>query len=164
MIPCTLLANILKISNGSRSKKPVSKRSGTVHKGMSTLRVLLAEDNEVNIKVMKNMLDRIGVKHIDIARNGEEAVTAEAAKVFDLVLMDMSMPIMDGLCASRLICARHRETGQPNPKIVFVTAHVSPDFEDQCRQAGGSGFLPKPFKVDKIEKCLKAICDEKERS
>jgi CheY-like chemotaxis protein len=170
MIPCTLLKTILRISEGKKHKKPASVKSDAVHEGMNRLRVLLAEDNVVNIKVMMRMLSRIGVKHVDVAQNGEEAVVAEAAKVYDLILMDMSMPIMNGPCAARLICARYqqrREDGGgeelPNhncPKIVFVTAHVSPDFEEQCRQAGGSGFLPKPFKVDEIEKCLRNICSE----
>jgi CheY-like chemotaxis protein len=172
MIPCTLLKTILRISEGKRhNTKPAAVKSDAVHEGMNRLRILLAEDNVVNVKVMMRMLSRIGVKHVDIAPNGEEAVAAEAAKVYDLILMDMSMPIMDGPCAARLICARHQQQDDGGgsggelpknhcPKIVFVTAHVSADFEEQCRQAGGSGFLPKPFKVDEIEKCLRNICSE----
>lgn len=163
MIPCALLTTISRMSKVKRHKKPVIRRSDAVHEGIGKIRVLLAEDNLVNIKVMLSMLNRIGVKHVDVAHNGEEAVEAEASKMYDLILMDMSMPVMDGLCATRLISARQRDSGWPNPKIVFVTAHVSPVFEEECNQAGGSGFLPKPFKVDDIEKCLQHFLKVKEK-
>jgi CheY-like chemotaxis protein len=177
MMPCALVKTILAMSEGKRHKvESVASpaRSVAVHEGMDRLRILLAEDNLVNIKVMLRMLHRIGVKHVDVARNGEEAVAAESAKVYDVILMDMSMPIMDGLGAARLIGARRRDnerrkvenndslTPPPLPRIVFVTAHVSADFEEQCRQAGGCGFLPKPFKVDEIETLMRRICEEVE--
>jgi CheY-like chemotaxis protein len=94
--------------------------------------------------------------------------------VYDVILMDMSMPIMDGLEAARLIGARRRDNASvdndfptpppPMPRIVFVTAHVSADFQEQCRQAGGCGFLAKPFKVNEIETLMRRICEEMEMS
>lgn len=159
MIPCVLVNTIAKISKGkAAAESQVSSDLNSIHTDVDKLRILLAEDNLVNQKIMTRMLSRIGAKNVDVVANGEEAIKSEAAKQYDLILMDMEMPICDGLTATRRICAR--QGGHPVPKVVFVTAHVSSDFEEECRQAGGSGFLAKPFKVNEIKKCLIDVCDE----
>jgi CheY-like chemotaxis protein len=120
------------------------------------LRVLIAEDNKINQKVLHRMLGRLNIKLVDIVENGRDAVEREASSPYDVILMDQQMPIMGGVPACRAIV--NRKTGtHPIPYVVFVTAHVSSDFEKECRAAGSSGFLPKPFKVGDIEKCFEDI-------
>jgi signal transduction histidine kinase/CheY-like chemotaxis protein len=118
----------------------------------ANIRVLVAEDNMINRKVMQRMLDRLGIQHIDIVENGQQAVDREASQRYDVILMDMQMPIMDGLEATRLIVARPRlgATDIP-PKIIFVTAHALDAFQAQAEAAGGDGFISKPLNLQKIE-------------
>jgi CheY-like chemotaxis protein len=65
------------------------------------------------------------------------------------------MPFMNGIAATETIMAR--KDGHKKAKVVFVTAHVSPDFEAQCHKAGGSAFLPKPFRIEDIELCFRQL-------
>jgi signal transduction histidine kinase/CheY-like chemotaxis protein len=116
------------------------------------IRVLVAEDNKINQKVMKRMLLRLGLEQIDIVENGLEAVDRETAQRYDVILMDMDMPVMDGLEATRQIVARPRvESTDVAPKIFFVTAHALDTFRVQAKEAGGHGFISKPFNLQKIE-------------
>jgi CheY-like chemotaxis protein len=119
-------------------------------------RVLVAEDNAINRKVLGRMLDRLGVVNVDMVENGLLAVEREASKEYDLVLMDMQMPVMDGVEACRLIVNRHG--GHSSPIVVFVTAHAGLDYGLQCEKAGGRGFLSKPFNFDDIQKCFSRVC------
>ena len=117
---------------------------------IEALRVLIADDNVVNRKVAKRSLERLGVKGcIDLAHDGKEAVDMTIAKGYDLVLMDLQMPIMDGLEATRIITSR-----QSHPVIIFLTAHAGPEFEVKTRQAGGVGHITKPFKLEQIKSVL----------
>jgi CheY-like chemotaxis protein len=106
------------------------------------VRVLIAEDNLVNQKVLVRMLTRLGAENVDIVDNGEKAVDLEASKTYDLILMDMQMPVMDGIEACRRIVSRSEyvDGQQTPPKVVFVTAHAAENFQDECRKAGGTGF------------------------
>jgi len=119
------------------------------------LRVLIAEDNKINQKVLMRMLTRLGIKNVDIVDNGRKAVDHESSQAYDVVLMDMQMPVMDGIEACRLISGR--QGGHPKAKVVFVTAHVSTSFEAECARAGSVGFIPKPFNVRDIEKCFDGL-------
>jgi signal transduction histidine kinase/ActR/RegA family two-component response regulator len=117
--------------------------------------VLVAEDNRVNQKVLLRMLKRIGIERVHVVDNGARAVEAEEQGFYDIVLMDMQMPIMDGLEASRRITSRERTARSRQPHVIFVTAHVSPSFETACNEAGGSGFLSKPFSVPDLENTIR---------
>lgn len=119
------------------------------------IRVLIAEDNAINQKVLHRMLKRVGVEHVDIVDNGRKAVDKEAVTSYDMVFMDMQMPVLDGIGACRLIT--NRTGGHDKPLVVFVTAHVEQSFQTQCAAAGGSGFLPKPFHVRDIEECFQNL-------
>ena len=119
------------------------------------LRVLIAEDNKINQKVLLRILKRLGFENVDVVDNGQKAVESEASKPYDVVLMDMQMPIMDGIDACRLIAKRDGE--HPRAKVIFVTAHVSASFVGECEKAGGSGFIPKPFNIRQIEKCFQNL-------
>ncbi|WP_298159317.1 ATP-binding protein [Brevundimonas sp.] len=103
------------------------------------LRVLLAEDNAANRTLVAALLGAMDVA-LDMVENGEEAVRAVAATAYDLVLMDMQMPVMDGPAATRAI----RALGDQTP-IVALTANVLPEQIDQCRAAGMQGHVAKPI-------------------
>lgn len=106
-------------------------------------RVLLAEDHPVNRKVVEMILASIGAE-ITSAVNGEEAVEAFRAARFDVVLMDMQMPVMDGLAATRAI--RHLEsvTGAAPTPILSLTANAMPEHVQASLEAGANAHLTKP--------------------
>lgn len=111
------------------------------------LKILLAEDNHVNQKVATALLSKRGAT-IEIAENGAVAVDMYRANAFDLILMDMQMPEMDGLEATRKIRALE-ESGQHIP-IIALTANVMREEENACRAAGMDGFVPKPLDIQKL--------------
>lgn len=163
IVPCVLIKSLGVCAEKLRklaSATTCAKRTKALHSGQSSgfspfTRILVAEDNLVNQKVILQMLKRLGLKQIDIVNNGKEAVEMESKNQYELVFMDMQMPVMDGLEACRIIL--NRTGGHPVPKIVFVTAEVSTAFENECRANGAAGFLPKPFNVKAFKKCLQDL-------
>jgi signal transduction histidine kinase/CheY-like chemotaxis protein len=116
---------------------------------LKKLRVLIAEDNLINQKVLSRCLQRLGLEEIDTVDNGQKAADQCSETQYDLVFMDMQMPVMGGVEACRLITGRRQQNGFP--KVVFVTANVSESFEQECKDAGGDGFISKPFNLSKLE-------------
>ncbi len=116
------------------------------------LAILLAEDNPVNQRVATLILQRLGYR-VDVAANGREAVDAVAAKPYDLVLMDLQMPEMDGLEATRRILSR---TDGPIPRIVAMTANASSGDREQCLGVGMADFLAKPVRPADLRKVIQA--------
>lgn len=123
---------------------------------LKELRILIAEDNKVNQKVLLRMLRRLGVEFVEVVENGRDAVDREEFTRYDVLFLDQQMPIMGGVQACRLILNRSKRTHSA-PVVFFVTAHVSPEFERECQEAGSTGFLPKPFKYSDIERCLQNV-------
>ncbi|NDY56435.1 response regulator [Desulfovibrio sulfodismutans] len=117
------------------------------------LRVLLAEDNLMNIKLAKALLGRLG-HATHTAQNGREALDMLSRESFDVVLMDLEMPGMDGLAAARAI--RQGQAGQAAMTIpvVAMTAHAVDGMEGKCRAAGMNGFVPKPVDFGKLARVL----------
>ncbi|HUQ92284.1 MAG TPA: response regulator [Bryobacteraceae bacterium] len=109
------------------------------------MRILLAEDNGVNRRLAQRILEKQG-HEITMAVNGIEAVAAHGAGLFDLILMDVQMPEMDGLQATMAIRERERATGNRTP-ILALTAHASVEDRQRCLDAGMDEYLSKPFKV-----------------
>jgi two-component system sensor histidine kinase/response regulator len=107
--------------------------------------ILIAEDNEINQHVIKHILGKMGYKP-GMVKNGLEAVEAIEQKNYELVLMDMQMPIMDGLEATRVI----RQADVKQPVIIALTANAMPGDEQECLQAGMDDYLSKPVKVDEL--------------
>lgn len=113
------------------------------------LRVLLAEDNLVNQKVALRILNRMGYS-ADVVANGLEAVEAARRKPYDLILMDMQMPEMDGLEAARRILAECSK----RPRIVALTANALRDDQEKCAAAGMDEFISKPVKMEELQAVL----------
>jgi len=117
------------------------------------LRVLLAEDNAVNQRVAQLMLKKLGYV-ADVAANGREALTAVERAEYDVILMDLQMPEMDGLEATRAICARWPKGARPH--IVAMTANVSTADRAACAEAGMNGFTGKPVRMQDLRTVLLA--------
>jgi signal transduction histidine kinase/DNA-binding response OmpR family regulator len=118
------------------------------------LSILLAEDNPMNQKLATRLLEKRG-HCITTVTNGREAVEALNLNVFDVVLMDVQMPEMDGWKATQAIRRREQDTGGHIP-ILAVTAHAMKDYQDRCYQAGMDGFLTKPFLPDQLYEAVES--------
>ncbi len=114
-------------------------------------RVLLVEDNAVNQKVAVRLLERMGCS-VRIADNGAEAVKAYSEGTFDLVLMDLQMPVMDGLTATRQIRTLEG-TGKQTP-VVALTANAMTGQLERCIEAGMNAFLTKPIELERLRETL----------
>ncbi len=115
------------------------------------LRILLAEDNSVNQKVALLMLERLGYR-ADVAADGYEALAAILRQRYDLVLMDVHMPGMDGLEATRRI--RAEAPADHQPRIVALTANVLVEYRKACLEAGMNDFLAKPMSLADLRAAL----------
>jgi CheY-like chemotaxis protein len=118
-----------------------------------SLRILMAEDNLVNQKVALSMLKKLGYK-ADVATNGLEVLQALKNKPYDVVLMDVQMPEMDGLEATRRIRGSGLST-----RIVAMTAHALEGDKDECLQAGMNEYISKPINMEELRKILE-VCSE----
>ena len=112
-------------------------------------RVLLTEDNQINQKIGRRILERLGCQ-VEVANNGREAITLAESAQYDLILMDLHMPEVDGLEATREI----RRRGIATP-VIALTASVLDETRDACVAAGMNGFIAKPIRVDEISSVLK---------
>lgn len=115
------------------------------------LRILLAEDNLINQKVGVAQLRRMGY-HPDVAANGLEALAAVHRQIYDVILMDVQMPEMDGLEASRRIIQEFDAARRP--RLIALTANVFKRDQDACMAAGMDGFLSKPLDVAQLREIL----------
>ena len=116
-----------------------------------TVNLLLAEDNKVNQKLALVLLQRLGYV-VDLAENGLEAVDASGKKHYALILMDMQMPVMDGLEATKQI--RSGSGLNKQTPIVALTANAMQSDNDACRAAGMNDFLTKPINRETLTSCL----------
>ena len=112
------------------------------------LRVLLAEDNVVNQRLMVRLLEKRGHRVVVVA-NGREALQEIEKESFDLILMDVQMPEMDGLEASAVIRRIEADTGAHIP-IMAITANAFAEDREQCLQAGMDDFLTKPIRAEEL--------------
>jgi CheY-like chemotaxis protein len=117
------------------------------------LRILLAEDNAVNQKLALRLLERMGYR-ADVAENGLEAIAAMEGSPYDVVLMDIQMPELDGLEATRRI--RRRWPGGDGPRIVAMTANAMDGDREACLAAGMDDYIAKPIAPDVLQASLVA--------
>ncbi len=116
--------------------------------------ILVAEDNEVNLKVMQALLSKFNAKLL-LAKDGRKAVSLFKTRKIDLILMDINMPLMDGLEATKEIRVIERENGAAQTPIVAVTAHVKPADQHVCIAASMNDYLHKPIKDDDLKRTFK---------
>jgi signal transduction histidine kinase/DNA-binding response OmpR family regulator len=116
------------------------------------LRILVAEDNPVNQKVVIRMLEKMGHAPT-IAADGQEALSVLAVGSFDLVLMDVQMPKMDGLTAAKSIREREKQTGLHVP-IIAMTAHAMKGDQQRCLEAGMDDYIAKPVSSMRIQEAI----------
>jgi PAS domain S-box-containing protein len=116
------------------------------------LRILLAEDNMVNQKVAQHILARLGYR-VDVAATGVEVLLALQRQPYDVILMDVQMPEMDGLEATRMICARWPKSQRPY--IIAMTAHALTGDYEKCIAAGMDNYVSKPIRLEKLVDALK---------
>jgi PAS domain S-box-containing protein len=127
-------------------------QADTVSKSMFSGNILLAEDNEINSAMMLNVLGKCGVS-IELAEDGEKAVEMFKAGTYDLVLMDINMPKLDGINATWQIRDFEKGSGNKTP-VVAITAHVFSE-NDKVKENDFDGYLSKPFNFDDLQNILK---------
>ena len=122
-----------------------------------SLNILVAEDNRINQQVALRLLKKIGYD-ADLVNNGREAVEAVRQKDYDLVLMDLEMPEMDGLTATQTIhqewVAQGERALRMCPWIVALTAYATQEDRERCREVGMNGYLTKPIRLPELERTL----------
>jgi PAS domain S-box-containing protein len=118
----------------------------------SALRILLAEDNAMNQKVALRLLEQLGYR-ADVANNGLEAIETLERRPYDVVLMDVQMPELDGLDATRRICERWPPESRPH--IIAMTANALPEDREACFAAGMDDYVAKPIRAEELVAALK---------
>ncbi|MDB5419461.1 MAG: hypothetical protein JWP50_2880 [Phenylobacterium sp.] len=120
-----------------------------------SLRVLAADDNPTNRKVIELMLAAAGVQVVSV-NDGAAAVEAWGAATFDVILMDLRMPVMDGIAAIRAIRDEERRTARPATPILVLSANTSPQDRRASAAAGADGHIGKPIKAEELIAALEA--------
>ncbi len=160
-----LLDNIMRVLGSTdrshAATTPSAHGDVDASKPQRKLRVLLAEDNPVNQKFAVRVLEGAG-HTVVVANNGREAVEHSGAQAFDLVLMDVQMPEMDGLDATRAIRAREAANGGRLP-IIAMTANAMKGDREMCLDAGMDGYVPKPVKRDVLYAEIDRVLEEASR-
>ncbi|MBU0729009.1 MAG: response regulator [Proteobacteria bacterium] len=143
-----LLDAILTVLGKSTASTPTMVTRHSLREDAPKFKILLVEDNKVNQKLAMMMLKKRG-HTLQLAENGREALDALAENIFDLVLMDIQMPEMDGMTATRKIREDEKLTGQHIP-IVAMTAHALKGDRERCLDAGMDDYVSKPIKPKEL--------------
>jgi CheY-like chemotaxis protein/nitrogen-specific signal transduction histidine kinase len=151
--PAQLHETLIRVVSGAKpAKKAATSKLDPEMASRMPLRVLLCDDNVVNQKVAARLLQQMGYRS-ELAAHGKQALAALDKKPFDLIFMDMMMPEMDGLEATRIIRERQKDrANHPNYKspiiIVAMTANAMQSDKDKCLAAGMDDYLSKPVRLD----------------
>ncbi len=135
----------------------------TEHFSGGNARILLAEDNLTNRMVLEGLASKLGLR-VDVAANGNEVLTALSTEDYDLVLMDLQMPGMDGTRATRLIRAGEHGTRNPDIPVIALTAHAFQSVREDCHAAGMNDYLSKPVNPLQLARMLEKWLGEKRES
>ncbi len=144
-----LFAALLTVVDQGAGRQPKEPQGTEIRRAVESCRILVVEDNPVNQRVVLGMLERMGHRP-QLANDGREALQILNADDFDLVFMDVQMPEVDGLTATRNIREREKATGSHIP-IVAMTAHALNGDRERCLEAGMDGYLTKPVSSQAIE-------------
>jgi len=141
------------------AQSPLERAMGE-EKPLAGARVLVAEDEPVNQRYITRLLEKMGCA-VTLARDGQGAVEALRAEPYDIVLMDLEMPVMNGIEATRAI--RQPETGCLDPKvpIVALTAHAMWGDEQRCLHAGMTGYVSKPVDIETVAAIIQSTLEER---
>jgi len=142
-----------KLGTGYGKGDLVTKHS--VREKRARLRILLAEDNMVNQRLTVKLLTKMGYQ-VEVAGNGKEAVAAFERETFDLILMDVQMPEMDGFEATALIREKEKKTGGHIP-IIAMTAHAMKGDRERCLDAGMDEYVSKPIRPQAVVDAIEAV-------
>ena len=137
-------------------KEKTAKKSIKKEKVKRKLKILVVEDNMLNSQVVTSFLKRLGHTS-DIASNGKLALEKLAAKNYDVVLMDIEMPEMDGIEATREIRNGNYKVKNPQIPIIALTAHALRDYEEKSYEVGMDSYLTKPIDIDRLTEVLQSI-------
>jgi CheY-like chemotaxis protein len=150
-----LLHTLLRVTGSQEqpSLKALEKKLDNSLSEKKPLRILLAEDNAINQKVGLRMLSRFGYT-ANVVANGKRALEALENNTFDLILMDIQMPEMNGIDAARITRER---LGKEGPVIVALTAEALEGDEERFLSLGFDGYLSKPLQAHKLQQALEAI-------
>ena len=140
---------ILELPIAQPSAAPVVTSTAVASPNSRPLSILLVEDNALNQRVASQLLSRDG-HQVTLADDGQQALELLANQNFDLVFMDMQMPVMDGLTATRAIRSREQATGSQRHKVIAMTANVQDSDRDDCLAAGMDDFLTKPLNAGQL--------------
>lgn len=122
---------------------------------MSSLCILVADDQPLNLRLASSVLRRLGHSGV-LVGDGQQALRALEQRQFDVVLMDVSMPVMDGLTALQSIREAERR-GQSRTPVILVSGHDLPEDRERFLQAGADGFIAKPMELDAIRSELQRV-------
>ncbi|TDP03204.1 ATP-binding protein [Flavobacterium sp. 245] len=138
--------NYKKASTIAAAVKPLSKNE------LGTLKILLCEDNVLNQKLVRSVIHNFGFE-LDIAENGEEGIELLSQNKYDLILMDLQMPVKDGYQTTEYI----RNEMNLNIPIIAMTAHSLVGEQERCYKVGMDAYVPKPFKQPALLKAIKTV-------
>jgi PAS domain S-box-containing protein len=149
------LGGALLLIFGEKEASPAGQRPAPAPAtAYSAYRILLAEDNPINQKVALAMLKHLGYQ-ADLAANGREVLSSLEQKTYDVILMDIQMPEMDGLEATRFIRTRLPSASQP--RIIAMTAYAMKGDREQCLAAGMDDYIGKPVKIEDLKRVLERM-------
>ena len=148
-------AIVTTMAEHDRKRERYENASAFVQGAVRSLRVLLAEDNPVNQTLATRILEKLGHK-VQVVNDGKEALARSQAEEFDLILMDVQMPEMDGLEATKAIRGAEERTGKHLP-IIAMTAHAMKGDREECLRAGMDGYLSKPIRIDELKRTMSEV-------
>jgi hypothetical protein len=119
------------------------------------LRVLVAEDQAINQLLIRKLLEGTGC-HMQMVADGQQALEHCQRQAFDLILMDLQMPVMDGMSATAAIRGHDTKQGRYTP-VIALTAHALPGDQERCMAAGMDGYVSKPVSMDALNQCVRSI-------
>jgi len=149
------LYDAIMVATGAKSAKQAELANDSEAPQIRPLHILLAEDSLVNQKLAVSLLEKHG-HQVTVVPNGKEAVAQLETRRFDVVLMDIQMPEMDGLEATALVRAREKRAGGRVP-IVAMTAHVMKGDRERCLEAGMDGYVPKPVNSQTLLSAIASV-------